>query len=43
MNALERKLGVAVAPIVEKMDESRLRWFEYVWRRLVETLVRSVD
>jgi hypothetical protein len=31
--ALER---VDVAPIVEKMVESRFRWFEHAWRRPVE-------
>ena len=34
---------VGVAPIVEKMVESRLRWFGHVWRRPIEALVRRVD
>ena len=34
---------VGVAPIVEKMVESRLRWFGHVWRRPAEALVRRVD
>ena len=29
--------------IVKKMVESHLRWFEYVWRRPIETQVRRVD
>ena len=37
------KEKVGVAPIVEKMVESRLRWFGHVWRRPAETLVRRVD
>ncbi|KAF1862554.1 hypothetical protein Lal_00014093 [Lupinus albus] len=32
---------VGVAPIVENMGESRLRWFGHVWRRPVEVLVRK--
>lgn len=31
-----------LADIMEKMIECRLRWFEYVWRRPIETLVRKV-
>ncbi|KAF1880112.1 hypothetical protein Lal_00022241 [Lupinus albus] len=34
---------VGVAPIVEKMVESHLRWFGHVWRRPVEALVKRVD
>jgi len=32
-----------VAPIVEKMMETGLRWFGYVERRLVDVVVRRVD
>ena len=32
-----------VAPIVEKMVESRLRWFGHVWRRSVDAPIRQVD
>ncbi|KAF1859879.1 hypothetical protein Lal_00028062 [Lupinus albus] len=39
-NRLEK---VGVAPIVEKIVESCLRWFEHMWRRPVETLVSRVD
>ncbi|KAM7467464.1 hypothetical protein LguiB_015026 [Lonicera macranthoides] len=35
--------GVGVAPITEKMVESRLRWFGHVWRRPVDAVVRRVD
>ncbi|KAM7490942.1 hypothetical protein LguiA_033863 [Lonicera macranthoides] len=35
--------GVGVAPITEKMVESRLRWFGHVWRRPVDAMVRRVD
>ena len=34
---------VGVAPIVEKMVETRLRWFRYVERRSVDSVVRRVD
>ena len=34
---------VGVAPIVEKMVESRFRWFGHMWRRPIEALVRRVD
>ena len=34
---------VGVAPIVEKMVESRLRWFRHVRRRPIEHPVRRVD
>jgi len=34
---------VGVAPIVEKMVETRLRWFGHVERRLVDFVVRRVD
>ncbi|KAH1202220.1 NADH dehydrogenase [ubiquinone] 1 beta subcomplex subunit 8, mitochondrial [Glycine max] len=34
---------VGVAPIVEKMVENRLRWFGYVERRPVDSVVRRVD
>ena len=34
---------VGVAPIVEKMVESRLRWFGHVRRRPIEHPVRRVD
>ena len=30
-------------PIVEKMVESCLRWFDHVWRTPVEAQVKSVD
>jgi hypothetical protein len=41
MTTLER---VGVAPIVEKMVETRLRWwFGHVERRHVDSLVRRVD
>ena len=33
---------VSVAPIIEKMVESCLRWVDHVWRRPTETLVREV-
>ena len=38
---IREKIGVA--PIVEKMVESRLRWFGHVWRRSVDAPVRRVD
>ena len=34
---------VGVAPIVEKLVENRLRWFEHVERRPVHAVVRRVD
>ena len=34
---------VRVAPIEKKMIETRLRWFGYVQRRLLEALIRKVD
>ena len=40
MLTLER---VGVAPIVEKMVETRLRWFVHVERRPVDCVVRRVD
>jgi len=40
MTTLEK---VGVAPIVEKMVETRLRWFGHVERRSVDAVVRRVD
>jgi len=40
MTTLER---VEVAPIVEKMVETRLRWFGHVVRRSIYFVVRRVD
>jgi len=40
MTTLER---VGVAPIVENIVETRLRWFEHVERRRVDSVVRRVD
>lgn len=37
----KEKVGVAL--IVEKMVDSRLRWFGHVWRRFVEASVMRVD
>jgi hypothetical protein len=34
---------VGVAPIVEKMVETRLKWFGHVERRLLDSIVRRVD
>ena len=34
---------MGVAPIVEKLVENRLRWFEHVERRPVDAVVRRVD
>lgn len=34
---------VGIAPIVEKMIESRLRWFGNVWGRPGDSVVRKVD
>ena len=34
---------IGVASIVEKMVDSRLRWFRHVWRRPVVAPVRKVD
>jgi len=34
---------VEVAPIVEKLVENKLRWFEHVERRPVDVVVRRVD
>jgi len=39
MTPLER---VGVAPIVEKLEENRLRWFGHVERRPVDVVVRRV-
>lgn len=35
--------SVGIAPIVEKMVENRLRWFEHVERRPVDSVVRRID
>jgi hypothetical protein len=35
--------SIGVTPIVEKMVETRLRWFRHVERRLVDYVVRRVD
>jgi hypothetical protein len=35
--------SIGVTPIVEKMVETRLRWFRHVERRLVDSVVRRVD
>jgi hypothetical protein len=40
MTTLER---VGVAPIVEKIMETQLRWFRYVERRLVDSVAWRVD
>lgn len=32
-----------IAPIVEKMVESYLRWFRHLWRTYVEVQIRRVD
>ena len=32
-----------VAPIVEKLVENMLRWFEHVERRSVDAVVRRID
>jgi len=40
MTTLER---VGVAPIIEKMVEARLTWFEHVERRPFNSVVRTVD
>jgi len=34
---------MGVAPIVEKLIENRLRWFEHVERMSVDAVVRRVD
>ncbi len=34
---------MGVAPIVEKLVQNRLRWFEHVERRLVGAVVRRLD
>ena len=39
---LERE-GVAVAPCVEKMVETRLRWFGHVERKFVNFVVTGID
>jgi len=33
---------VRITPIVKKMVENRMRWFEYVERRNVDVVVRRV-
>ena len=33
---------VGIPHIIEKMAESHFRWFGYVWKRLVEVVVRRV-
>jgi hypothetical protein len=35
--------SIGITPIVEKMVETRLRWFRHVERRLVDSVVRRVD
>jgi len=40
MTTLER---IRVAPVVEKMVESRLRWFGHVERTNVDSVIRTVD
>lgn len=35
--------SVGVAPTIEKMVETRFRWFEHVERRLVDYVVRKSD
>lgn len=35
--------SVGIAPIVVKMVENKLKWFEHVERRLVESLVKRID
>lgn len=37
------KEKVEIAPTIEKMIVFHVRWFGYVWRRLVEALVTRVD
>jgi hypothetical protein len=37
------RVRVGIAPIVEKMVESRLRWFGNVWGRPGDSVVRKVD
>jgi len=37
------RVRVGIAPIVEKMIESRLRWFGNVWGRPGDSVVRKVD
>ena len=34
---------VGVAPMLEKMVESWLMWFDHVWRKLVEATVGRID
>ena len=34
---------VGVAPMLEKMVESWLMWFDHVWRKLVEASVGRID
>jgi len=41
MTTLERELEVA--PIVEKIVETRLGWFGHVERKLLDYVVRRVD
>lgn len=38
MTTLKRE-GVGVAPIVEKLVETRLRWFDHVEKILIEFIV----
>ena len=41
-NATVREM-VDVAPIEEKLRENRLRWFEHVYRRPADAVVKRVD
>jgi hypothetical protein len=41
MNDIRERVGVA--PIVENLVETQLRWFRYVKRRHVDSAVRRIN